>query len=157
MEHAKSLFSESWHRVANVRIHLQLAIAIERQFYRGELWHVVHNRFSNEFFRLPPAAYHFLMRLESGTVEEVWQQCLADAQDDAPTQDEVIQLLGQLYQANLLRSALPANTAELFARGQKRLGRERRARWLNLLSIRDPLLGPGRIPAARPAARAPRL
>jgi putative peptide zinc metalloprotease protein len=142
MEQAKALFSESWHRVANVRIHLQPAIDIERQFYRGELWHVVHNRFNNEFFRLPPAAYHFLMRLESGTVEEVWQQSLAADHEAAPTQDEVIHLLGQLYQANLLRSTLPANTTELFARGEKRRTRELRARWLNILSFQIPLWDP---------------
>ena len=44
--------------------------------------------------------------------------------DDAPTQGEAIQLMGQLYTANLLQAEVPADTHTLFARYKKRKSRE---------------------------------
>ncbi len=142
MEQPKPTFSESWHRVAGQRIVLRSAVEIQRQFYRGERWFVVRNVFNNEFFRLRPTAYAFLVRLEGRTVEEAWLQTVAAEPDAAPTQDEAIALLAQLFHANLLRSDLPANATELFDRFKKRRERELRSRLLNLTSIQLPFWDP---------------
>ena len=138
-------FSESWYRVANQKICLRPAINVRRQNFRGERWIVLENPFSNQYFRLRPAAYEFVSRLRPDcTVEEVWQQCLNRFPDTAPSQEAVIQLLSQLYFSNLLQYDLAADSAQLFERYKKRKQREISFRFLNIMFMRFPLLDPDR-------------
>jgi cob(I)alamin adenosyltransferase len=65
MAEAQATFSESWYRVANQRLCLRPSVKVRRQNFRGERWFVLENPFTNEFFRLRPAAYEFLARLEA--------------------------------------------------------------------------------------------
>ena len=138
-------FSESWYRVANQKICLRPAINVRRQNFRGERWIVLENPFSNQYFRLRPAAYEFVSRLRPDcTVEQVWQQCLNRFPDTAPSQEAVIQLLSQLYFSNLLQYDLAADSAQLFERYKKRKQREIGFRFLNIMFMRFPLLDPDR-------------
>lgn len=138
-------FSESWYRVANQQICLRPVVKVRRQNFRGERWIVLENPFSNQYFRLRPAAYEFVSRLRPDrTVEEVWQQCLNRFPDTAPSQEAVIQLLSQLYFANLLQYDLAADSAQLFERYKKRRQREIGFRFLNIMFMRFPLLDPDR-------------
>jgi putative peptide zinc metalloprotease protein len=139
----KKTFSESWHRVATQRISLHSGVSVTRQFFRGERWVILENPFTNQFFRLRPAAYDFVARLRPDrTVDEVWRECLERFPDSAPGQEAVIQLLAQLYHANLLQYDLAADSTQLFQRYKKRRERELRARLLNVMFIRFPLLDP---------------
>jgi putative peptide zinc metalloprotease protein len=136
-------FSESWHRLAARRIALRAGVCAHRQYFRGERWHVLFDPFSNQFFRVRSGAWDFLARLGDGrTVQECWDEALAQSPAEAPGQEEVIQLLAQLYQANLLTSDLPPDATQLLARHQKRRQREVRTRWLSLLFIKIPLVNP---------------
>jgi putative peptide zinc metalloprotease protein len=138
-------FSESWYRVANQKICLRPVVKTRRQNFRGERWIVLENPFSNQYFRLRPAAYEFVSRLRPDrTVEEVWQQCLERFPDEAPSQEAVIQLLSQLYFANLLQYDLAADSAQLFERYKKRKQREIGFQFLNVMFMRFPLLDPDR-------------
>lgn len=138
-------FSESWYRVANQKICLRPGVKIRRQTFRGERWIVLENPFSNEFFRLRPAAYEFVARLRPDrTVQEAWQQCLDRFPDEAPGQESVIQMLSQLYFANLLQYDLAADSAQLFDRFKKRQQRELGMNLLNIMFMRFPLLDPDR-------------
>lgn len=140
-----STFSESWHRVANQRLCLRTGIRIRRQNYRGERWYIVENPLSNEFFRLTPAAYSFVVRLSpKRTVDQVWRECLEHLPNEAPGQEEALHLLAQLYFANLLQYEAASNSADLFERFRKRRQREWRARLLNIMFMRFPLLDPDR-------------
>jgi putative peptide zinc metalloprotease protein len=138
-------FSESWYRVANQKICLRPVVKVRRQNFRGERWIVLENPFSNQYFRLRPAAYEFVSRLRPDrTVEQVWQQCLERFPDAAPSQEAVIQLLSQLYFSNLLQYDLAADSAQLFERYKKRKQREISFRFLNIMFMRFPLLDPDR-------------
>jgi putative peptide zinc metalloprotease protein len=138
-------FSESWYRVANQTICLRPVVKTRRQNFRGERWIVLENPFSNQYFRLRPAAYEFISRLRPDrTVEQAWQQCLERFPDEAPSQEAVIQLLAQLYFANLLQYDLAADSAQLFERYKKRKQREIGFRFLNIMFMRFPLLDPDR-------------
>jgi putative peptide zinc metalloprotease protein len=139
-------FSESWYRVAQQRICLRPGVRARRQNFRGERWVILEQPFSNQYFRLRPAAYEFVARLQPHrTVEQVWQQCLERFPDEAPSQEAVIQLLSQLYFANLLQYDLAADSAQLFRRYQQRQQREIGFRFLNLMFMRFPLLDPDRL------------
>lgn len=148
-------FSESWYRVAQQRVSLRPDVRVRRQNFRGERWMVLENPFNNQYFRLRPAAYEFVARLRPDrTVEEVWRQCLDRFPDDAPSQDAVIQLLSQLYFANLLHYDVASDSAQLFERGCKRSQRELAFNLLNIMFMRFPLLDPDRflvrtLPVAR--------
>ena len=155
MADAPATFSESWFRVAGQRICLRPSVRARRQNFRGQRWIVLENALSNQFFRLRPAAYEFVARLRpERTVEEVWKECLDRFPDEAPGQEAVIQLLAQLYQAGLLQYGLASDTAQLFKRYEKTRQRETRARWLNVMFIRLPLLDPDSfLVRAMPVAR----
>lgn len=136
-------FSESWYRIANQRISLRAGINTRRQNFRGQRWVVLENPFSNQFFRMQPAAYEFVARLRpSRTVEEVWKECMERFPDTAPGQEQVIQLLSQLYFSNLLQYELAADSTQLFERYQKTKQREFRSKLMNVMFMRFPLLDP---------------
>jgi putative peptide zinc metalloprotease protein len=136
-------FSESWHRVAGLRITLRPTVKVRKQFFRGEKWYVLHDPFNNQFFRLRPEAHEFVSRLRpERTVEEVWNECVERVPDHAPGQEDVIQLLAQLYFANLLFYDIPPDSAKFFERYQKRKQRELQSRFLNIMFMRVPLYDP---------------
>jgi putative peptide zinc metalloprotease protein len=143
MAENSSTFSESWYRIANQRISLRSSVKVRRQNFRGQRWFVLENPFSNQYFRLRPAAYEFVARLRPDrTVEQVWKECLERFPDDAPGQEAVIQLLSQLYQSGLLQYDLAEDTAQLFRRYERTRQRETRSRLLNIMFMRFPLLDP---------------
>jgi len=136
-------FSESWYRVTAMRPRLRSTVQTYRQHYRGQMWHVLRDPSNNQFFRLNDAAYHFVGLLDGQRmVQDAWEICNRDLGDDAPTQVEVVQLLGQLYTSNLLAAELPADAAGMFDRYKKRVRREVGGYFKNLLFIRVPLIDP---------------
>lgn len=140
---ADTLFSASWYRVAALKPRLRSHAQIHRHHYRGQRWYVLQDHASQRYHRFSPAAY-FVIGLMDGrrTVHELWEIASARLGDDAPTQDEVIQLLTQLHMADVLQSDLPPDTTELLLRYE----RQRRHRWqgqlLSPLSWRVPLGDP---------------
>ncbi len=104
---------------------------------------VLENPLSNQFYRLRPEAYEFVARLRPDkTVEAAWEECLARFPDTAPGQESVIQLLSQLYLANLLQYDEATDSAQLFKRYKKTRQRDLKAKFLNVMFMRFPLLDP---------------
>lgn len=136
-------FHESWYRVADMRPRLRPAVQTRRQAYRNRLWHVVRDPANNQFFRLDDAAYGFVGLLNGKrTVAEAWDIANENLGDRAPTQGEVIQLLGQLYSSNLLLGDVPADAAGMFERQRKRVRKEVTSYMQNVLFARFPLWDP---------------
>ena len=146
MAEAPATFSESWYRIANQKLSLRPGVNARRQVFRGERWVVLDNAFNNQFFRLRPEAWEFVGRLRPDrTVDQVWQECVRKFPDTAPGQETVVQLLGQLYQANLLLYDQAADTSNLFERLRKTRQRESQMRWMNIMFARFPLFDPDRL------------
>jgi putative peptide zinc metalloprotease protein len=140
---ASQMFSEHWYRVQNQKVALRSGVRARRQIYRGEVWRVLYDPFSHQFFRLRPAAYEFVARLTpKRTVEEVWNECLEQMPDEAPGQGEVIQLLAQLYLSNLLQLDLPPDAQQFFERYRKRKTKERMSYLSYIMFARFPLYDP---------------
>ena len=139
------LHSPSWYRIAELRPRLRSHVRIHRHHYRGELWYVLEDRVSRKMHRVNPAG-HYVIGLMNGyrSVNEIWESAVSKFGDDAPTQEEVIRLLGQLHSAEILQSEVTPDIAELLRRSRK----GRRKTWVqNLLSpmaIRIPLFDPDR-------------
>ncbi|QOZ46538.1 hypothetical protein XH89_26015 [Bradyrhizobium sp. CCBAU 53340] len=137
------LLSNWWYRVAARKPKLRSHARLYRHRYRGEVWYLLQDPASTRVHRFSPSA-RLIIALMDGkrSIAELWEIANKHLGEDAPTQDEVIQLLGQLHSADLLESDVTPDVAELFARGE----REERARFLrtyaNPMALRIPLLDP---------------
>ena len=130
-------FHESWYRVAQSRPRLLSSVQVYRQHFRGQMWYVLENPSNNDFSRISTDAYRFIGMLDGQrTVADVWRICNEQLGDRAPTQGEVIQLLGQLFCSNLLYAELAIDTESLFNRYRTRIKRQIRGYLTNLLFIR---------------------
>jgi putative peptide zinc metalloprotease protein len=142
----RATFSPFWHRVRLMKPRLRPHVQITRQHYRGQRWHVVHDPSSNAFYRLNPVAHEFVGLMDGRRgVEEVWQFGLTRHGDLALTQNEVIQLLSQLFNANLLSADVPPETEQLLGRGRERLGQKFKQQAIGLMYFRIRLFNPDRI------------
>jgi putative peptide zinc metalloprotease protein len=136
-------FHEAWYRVADLRPRLLSGIKVYRQHFRGQMWYVLENPSNNQYSRISEEAYRFIGMLDGRrSVSEAWRICNEQLTDRAPTQGEVIQLLGQLHSANLLYADLPPDSESLFNRYHTRVRRQVWGSLTNLLFIRIPLLDP---------------
>lgn len=140
-----SIYSNSWYRVSALKPSLREHTAIHRHHYRGEQWYVLQDRAAARHHRLTPATY-FVIGLMNGrtSVDKIWHRAVEHLGDDAPTQDEIIGLLGQLHGADVLRCDVSPDALELFRRHQKQRKLFWKQRFGSPLSVRIPLWDPDR-------------
>jgi len=143
MGEKRPTFSEHWFRVAQLKPRLMPSASIKKQYFRGQHWVVIQAPLNAEYFRLHAAAYGFIALLDGKrTVEEAWELSNRQFGDAAPTQGEAIQLMGRLYQSNLLKSDLPPDSAELLKRFKQRRTREMKQLASSVLFPKFPLFDP---------------
>jgi len=136
-------FSPIWHRVRALHPRLRPHVDITRQRYRGRRWYVAHDPSSNQFYRLSPVAYDLVMSLDGRrTVEEAWTLSLQKFGDGAPTQNEVVELLGQLYSTNLLSVDSTPEVEQFLQRGRERVKRRLTQQAIGLMYFRLRLFNP---------------
>jgi putative peptide zinc metalloprotease protein len=137
-----ALFSVQWYRVARVRPRLRSQVRVRRQQWRGQHWFLMSDESTGRQHRINEAGYQIIGRCDgSRTVHEIWQAVLEAAPDDAPSQDEVLQLLGQLNELELLQSDRPADVESVQQR-RLELEKKRRRSMLNPFAFRLPLGDP---------------
>ncbi len=141
----KTLFSNSWYRVAELKPFVRSHTEIHRHTYRGKVWYVLQDHASGRFHRFTEESY-LLIGLMNGkrSLQDIWEATCEKLADDMPTQDEVIALLSSLNKADLLQSDISPDMASLNRRSRK----DRKAKLLNTirspLALRIPLLDPDR-------------
>ena len=140
-----SLFSPSWYRVAELKPRLRSHGEIHRHDYRGKIWYVLQDHAAGRSHRFSPAAYRFIGLMDGKrTVQQLWDVVTEQDGDEAPTQDEVIRLLGQLHSADTLICDVNPDSRELFRRFQRQERMKLKQRLWTPLAIRIPLLDPER-------------
>ena len=124
--------SASWYRVAALRPKLREHATVHRHRYRGSAWYLVHDHASGRMHRLSPASCMIVGAMDGiRTVAQIWQDAVSRLGEDAPSQDDMIQLLAQLHAADLLQTEVTPDAAELVLRST----RTDRTSWLrNLLN-----------------------
>jgi putative peptide zinc metalloprotease protein len=119
MPKVQPTFSDQWYRVAESTPRLSPHLNVLRQVYRGDVWYIVKNPATDQFYRFNPPAYMFLGMLDgTQTVDEAWNACNAQLGDDAPTQRECLELLSKLQLFGLLQGELPLEVDMLKERSQ---------------------------------------
>ena len=142
----EQLYSPNWSRVANVKPALRSHTKVHRHLYRGVVWYVIEDLAAGRVHRFTPSAYRFIAMMDGcRTVDDLWETLDEDLGDDAPTQDDIVQLLANLYTADLMNAETPTDTKELFKRLQKRRRQSINQRFLNPTSMRFGLVDPDRI------------
>jgi putative peptide zinc metalloprotease protein len=140
---ARSLFSPSWHSVADLKPRLVAQARIHRHVYRGQIWFVVQDQTGGKYHRLSSAAHVLVAAMDgSRTVQALWEQANVSSTGDACTQNEVVDLLVQLHGANLLQADTTADSAALFESYKKKRRATLKQWLLNPMSLKLPLLDP---------------
>lgn len=139
-------FSPLFHRIRSMKPRLRPHVEITRQHYRGRRWHVVHDPTSNHFYRLSPIAHEFVCMFDGvRTIEEIWEATLQTHGDEAPTQGEVIELVGQLYNSNLLAVDASPEAEQLLRRGRERVKKRLQQQAIGIMYLRIPIFNPDRV------------
>jgi putative peptide zinc metalloprotease protein len=129
---ASPFLSSSWFRVAALKPRLKEHAAIHRHRYRGRAWYVVNDPITGRMHLLSPESCTVVGRMDGArTVDEIWKQVVSRLGTDAPSQDETIQLLAQLFAADLLQSEVTPDLVELLRRSTSA---ERSSRLRNVLN-----------------------
>ena len=143
LDQQRKIFHESWYRLSGSKIALRASVRVHRQTYRGVLWFVLYEPFTNQYYRLPRGAYDFVSRLSPDkTVGEVWSAMLKSSEGEMPGQGEVIEMLAQLYQANMLMYVGADDGAKLFERNRKQTQKKVKASLLNIFFLKIPIFDP---------------
>ena len=141
---AEPLVSGSWYRVAPLTPSLVAGLKIVRHEVRDQIWHVLVEPGSGRQLRLNPAAYAFAGRCNgTATVDSLWQLLLHKDGYDAPTQDDILRLLAQLFRAGMVQFDAAPYLSLLFTRRTQEGERKRRA-FINPLMLRMKLFDLGR-------------
>lgn len=141
-----NFFSPYWYRVAELKPKLKDHVSFQRQTFRDENWYVLEDASAGRHFRFNEVSLQFINRLNGQrTVADNWQQLCTELEDQAPGQEEIIQLLAQLHNADVLHSGVAGDAIALFKRGQQYRRKQWQQKIGNFLAIRIPLLDPEKL------------
>ncbi len=136
------LLSSHWYRVASLRPRVRAHVTVQRQESRGQVWYVLSDTVSARQHRLNQPAYQIIGRLDGHrTVQEAWNAVLDGSPDEAPSQEEVLELLQRLAGAGLLQGAPIPHTDNVLQTAERTRARRQRV-LLNPFSFQLPLGDP---------------
>lgn len=142
----ESLFSPSWYRIAKLKPRLRSHAHIHRHTYSGELWYVLQDHATGQFYRFTPVVFYVVGMMDgSRTIQELWDKALQHFGDNAPTQGDIVRLLGQLHASNVLQCDITPDTEELFRRFKKTEQTKLKMNLRTPLALRFPLFDPEKI------------
>ncbi len=139
---AESLLSATWFRVAQLHPQLGGHIQVRRQPSRDAHWYLFSDMTSGRQHRFNASAYQFAGRCNGRhSTDEIWETLLDEMGEQAPSQDEIIRLIGQLSELGMLQVEKFSDVETLFDRHEERTRKKRRS-VLNPLSFRLNLFNP---------------
>lgn len=135
--------SRHWYRVKNLKPRLHDQVEIHRHDYRGMIWYLLENTTTDRNHRFNPAAYQFIGMMDGErSVQDIYDQVVENLAENAPGQEEIIELMSKLYEADLLKIDTQANTEELFQRQSDQRSKKIKQRFANPVAIRFSLWDP---------------
>lgn len=140
---SEPFLSPSWHRVAALRPRLKPHGEVSVHVYQGVPWYVLRDIATNRVHRFTAPAFAIIGALDgSRTLDEIWNEAAARLGPSAPSQQETLQIIGQLHQQDMLAAGVPPAVAELLERMRRTHKQERAKRWRNPLALSLPLADP---------------
>ncbi|MCK5395766.1 MAG: peptidase M50, partial [Gammaproteobacteria bacterium] len=140
---SEQLLSSHWYRIANTKLSLPKHVRVHQHNYRKTVWYVLRDEITGKHHRFNQASYNFIRLIDGqNTVNEIWERLNEETGDDAPTQDEVIRLLGTLYFASFLHADSTVDIQQLIDRRVKERKQLFKTKYGNPLALRFSLLDP---------------
>ncbi len=141
-----ALLSPLWFRVAELRPRLKPQLRLHRHHYRGRVWFVLHDPGSGQSHRFSAGARLLLNGMDGQhRIDDIWQAAQRQLGEGAPSQDELIGLLGQLHHADMMQCDVTPDAAELFQRGRQRTRAKTRQAFGNPMALKFALFDPQRL------------
>ena len=129
--------------MANLKPRIRAHTEIHRHVYRGRIWFLLQDHAAGRSHRFTPAAHYFIGLMDGDrTVQEIWDAACAHLGDEAPTQEEIIRLLGQLHSADALLCDVSPDSLEVFRRYQQNQRMRWKQRLWTPLALRFPIFDP---------------
>ncbi|WP_306151258.1 PqqD family peptide modification chaperone [Roseovarius sp. MMSF_3281] len=153
-------FSDRWYRVADLAPRLRDGLRIERQRIGGLVFYVLSDPLTGRTHRVDPAGALFLRFLNGRrSVADIWDELMDRLESEAPSQEDVVDLLAALHHADLLDSHEAPDLAELAERRGKQDRALLRQNVMGPMSFRIPLFDPdalirATLPLVRPLVSA---
>jgi len=140
---ANSFLSQNWYRIKDLKPRVHSHIRLYRHRYLGKAWYVLNDLVTGKVHRFSPAAYLLIGRLDgSTTIDKIWTDVATQLDEDAPSQDETLNILAQLDAADLIQCDVPPDTLELFERHKKQSRALLKQNTMSPMSFRVPLFDP---------------
>ena len=137
------LNSRHWYRVAELTPRLHDQVEIHRHDYRDQIWYLLENITTGRNHRFNPAAYQFIGMMDGQrSVQEIYESIGEKLGDEVPGQEEIIELMHKLYEADLLKVNARANTEEMFRRQSQLRANNLKQRFANPVALRFALWDP---------------
>jgi len=137
-----TLLSPHWYRISGLHPSLRPHVQARMHVTRGRAWYVLHNLATGRFHRVNAQAYELVGRLDGRfTVDQIWQRLITQLGDMAPSQHDVIRILGQLTDAGVVQAEVTPDVRQMLASSTQR-SRAARRRRLNPLSFQVTLFNP---------------
>jgi putative peptide zinc metalloprotease protein len=138
-----AIYSDAWYKIAGAHVCLLPGVQATPQIYRGQRWVVLEDAYNHRYFRVTPTAFAFLKTLTpKETLDKAWQAYLEQHPEEAPGQEEVVQLLSQLHVSNLLYFRDASDDYEIDTRVRNSRRKEFKGKLLSFLYFRIPLWNP---------------
>lgn len=148
----QSLFSEHWHLVRYLKPLLRQNIEVLPRILRGKSWFLLYEPMSQRFVRVNPETWHIITLLDGKlTVEQIWDKAAEYIEEKntklnqkqrAISQNELVQLLTQLYNNDLLQTEVSFDAEEMSKRYKKHKFNKIKQSFLNPISLKIPLIYP---------------
>lgn len=136
-------FSDRWYRVADLAPRLRGGLRTERQRIGSRPFYVLSDPLTGRTHRVDPAGALFLRLLDGRrSVADAWTDLLDRLGPEAPSQEDVVDLLAALHHADLLDSHEAPDLAELAERRGKQDRALMRQNLMGPMSFRVPLFDP---------------
>ena len=124
-----AMLSPQWYRIAGLHPRLRPHVSVRMQTTRGQAWYVLYNHATGRHHRVNAQAYQLVGRLDGRlSVDQVWQALLNLQGDRAPTQHDVIRILGQMTDAGLIQAEVTPDVRQHVQAHEQAQQRQARAR-----------------------------
>ena len=136
-------YSANWYRVARLKPKLHPHVRIHRHQYRGIPWYLIEDTTTGRSHRFNRESYQFIGLLD-GTrpVAAIYAAISEQLGEFVPGQQDIIDVLVQLDEADLITSDSAGNTEELFAWQSSRKQKKLQQQLGNPVAIKLPLWDP---------------
>lgn len=143
---SRSFHSQLWYRIRDLKPALKPGLEIALHTYLGRKWFVLRDPAGGSVHRVTAESYAIIGAMDGRTpLSAIWDAAISRLGADAPSQDDVLNLMVQMYQADLVVVDMVPLADELVERMGRKRARKRARFFRNPMSVPVPLGNPDRL------------